>query len=938
MEITMRRLFFALHIALTALILLNPWTSWGANIPATFYIDQTGGNDTTNTGLATDNAWKTIAKVNAFTRTNLALQSEAFQTTWGATRAAISSDATTSPAGDTTADGLIANDVNDDHFVSQAITLTVADYSFSVYAKAGAKTWVRLWNSSIDRYADFNLATGAVGTTQADTVASISSAGDGWYWCSITFTGTAAASNHRIYAMDGDNDRTFSGDNVAASIYIFGAQVELGSFASPYVPTTTAAVEASFQPSDYILFAKDNTWRETLTVPSSGSAGNVITFGAYGTGSNPKITGADVLGTSGWTASSESAVTYVSDTFDRGDTTGWGTADGGTDTDNTWDGGTTNFSIVSNKGASVVEWVYAWNTIGDSHESTDVKADFTAAANAGRDYGFMVRKSGSNFYFVYWNPSADTLSIKKDPGSSTLASESVSDPGTTFTVRVQASGTTTTTIKAKVWATGGGEPDWQVTAADSSSPHTSGVVTVHIGNVGSTVARVDNFSYSSIATAYANTYQKTLTTDPGNYVLEDNVMMTKVASVALVDSTEKSYYWDSNVIYIHATGDGSPETNGKVYETPIRSTVLSIGGNDYVTIDGLILEMGQGTSFLIQADGAQSFTLNNSTLRYSNFIGLWVSDSPKTSNMVLYGNSWSHISNGFYMHGDNIIARNNTLSHIKIGIELRDVDNAHCQNFLIEYNTLTNMGDSTVSNAGIIIDSDTYSDNDDYHQGIVRFNLFDTIQGRAMDGFIGDSAIYYNIIKNVTDGIVGSAVCLEINGKNNAVYNNVFYECGNYGLFINSDPIAGDVANIVKNNIFYSTSINHIIGVSPGVVAAVPPVINNNIYWMGSGGETKYQWGATDYTFTNWKTQSSGDANSLEADPLFVSTVTPDFSLQVGSPAINAGVDVGLTEDYRGMVVPQGSAPDIGAYEFGPGDPGFLKGSYRGTMGIHWMW
>jgi hypothetical protein len=89
--------------------------------------------------------------------------------------------------------------------------------------------------------------------------------------------------------------------------------------------------------------------------------------------------------------------------------------------------------------------------------------------------------------------------------------------------------------------------------------------------------------------------------------------------------------------------------------------------------------------------------------------------------------------------------------------------------------------------------------------------------------------------------------------------------------------------------------------------------------------------------------EANGDgtdvADGSDARWSMTSTYTAsDYRLLSSSPAINAGVDVGLTSDYRGMTVPQGSAPDIGAYEFGPGDPGFLKGTYRGTMGIHWMW
>ena len=43
----------------------------------------------------------------------------------------------------------------------------------------------------------------------------------------------------------------------------------------------------SFSADDFILFKRGETWREQLTVPSSGSDGSPITFGAYGTGNTP---------------------------------------------------------------------------------------------------------------------------------------------------------------------------------------------------------------------------------------------------------------------------------------------------------------------------------------------------------------------------------------------------------------------------------------------------------------------------------------------------------------------------------------------------------------------------------------------------------------------------------------------------------------------------
>ena len=48
---------------------------------------------------------------------------------------------------------------------------------------------------------------------------------------------------------------------------------------------------SSFSAGDQILFKSGEVWREQLTVPSSGSAGNPITFGKYGAGALPKIDG-----------------------------------------------------------------------------------------------------------------------------------------------------------------------------------------------------------------------------------------------------------------------------------------------------------------------------------------------------------------------------------------------------------------------------------------------------------------------------------------------------------------------------------------------------------------------------------------------------------------------------------------------------------------------
>jgi len=55
----------------------------------------------------------------------------------------------------------------------------------------------------------------------------------------------------------------------------------------------------TFTAGDQILFKRGDSWYGTLTVKQSGVSGNPITFGAYGTGANPVITGFTTV--SAWT-------------------------------------------------------------------------------------------------------------------------------------------------------------------------------------------------------------------------------------------------------------------------------------------------------------------------------------------------------------------------------------------------------------------------------------------------------------------------------------------------------------------------------------------------------------------------------------------------------------------------------------------------------------
>jgi hypothetical protein len=121
----------------------------------------------------------------------------------------------------------------------------------------------------------------------------------------------------------------------------------------------------------------------------------------------------------------------------------------------------------------------------------------------------------------------------------------------------------------------------------------------------------------------------------------------------------------------------------------------------------------------------------------------------------------------------------------------------------------------------------------------------------------------------------------------------------------------GTISNIfIKNNIFYqlnnanSQGFVHMPdtkGTAPNIQYTGPRsninIENNLTYLTGNNNNVSYSGTINSYI----------NANNLKADPFFISST--DFHLQPTSPAIDAGINVGLPYN--------GTAPDIGVYEYG---------------------
>jgi hypothetical protein len=176
---------------------------------------------------------------------NLALQSEAFNTTWSPLQllafnsgSVINTTGTLDPYGTNVADLIVPNTVSDQHRIDQTTASVSGSYTFSVFLKAAGYNFGRLRIGTVG--ATFNLASGTIGSTDAGIVSSIQPFGNGWYRCIISKAASAANEVIRINvneALTGD----YAG-NGTSGIYVFGAQYETGSAATSYIRTTTGSI------------------------------------------------------------------------------------------------------------------------------------------------------------------------------------------------------------------------------------------------------------------------------------------------------------------------------------------------------------------------------------------------------------------------------------------------------------------------------------------------------------------------------------------------------------------------------------------------------------------------------------------------------------------------------------------------------------------------
>ena len=120
------------------------------------------------------------------------------------------------------------------------------DYTFSIFAKNNGRLLQMITSRSAfgNKIANFDLDNGVIGDVSVGFSATIESFGNGWFKCSVTVASVGTQGQFHYGLVTSTTsvlNEIYQGDGTSG-IYIYGAQLEQGSYATSYIPNFGTAL------------------------------------------------------------------------------------------------------------------------------------------------------------------------------------------------------------------------------------------------------------------------------------------------------------------------------------------------------------------------------------------------------------------------------------------------------------------------------------------------------------------------------------------------------------------------------------------------------------------------------------------------------------------------------------------------------------------------
>jgi hypothetical protein len=694
---------------------------------------------------------------------------------------------------------------------------------------------------------------------------------------------------------------------------------------------------SSFAAGDSILFRKTCTWREELDVPSSGSAGHVITIGAYGSGSTPPtIDGSNVA--SGFASAGAQTSANLTTDVGSGD----------------W---TPSYATVAANAATAPDGSLSIATFADSadDEEHSDEAWWPASDNTAYTYSAFVKKvstlqwvnisvgwsnGGIIGYCIAW---FDVLNgvVGSIDSSGSCTTDIAPSAGSYYRLQLtMTSPATTNYARLRI----------DSASADGGTSYAGAGSVVY--DIGWVQFEPNSYAGNYIASGTYTPYSVAWGTQP-NQVFSNGSRLFPADGLGYMSTG--SWWWASNTLYVRMPGDAAPSS----YTITASDHDYNIYTNDksFITIQNLKFNAANIYGIDVR-DVSSNITIQNDVFR--NAFAHAIRSETWTTNSrdylyIGYNDIQQSGGNGISVAGPavgntyeyNTVCYNDQLWNPNdtypvsavnsftggiyiISATYGDVSNLTVQHNTVCYNALPNttfwmkqpINPGTYS-LGMGIWFDTL-------QGSTNVSRYNSSYSNGMAGMFFEknksTLGYYNLVyNNGTDGIIVDSQDETYPASGVGIYSNTSYGNARWGIWFSGAGVANScLNNVAKDN----------ISTTNGVLQFLASDGCNNDGTDGSGNVFTYNafgaaaanflgWGNNTYsTYATWEGAtgncgSAGCSHSVQSAPLFVTTTYPVSALfrpTSSSPVRGAGVGVGLTTDFYGTTVP--STPDVGAAQY----------------------